>query len=518
MAIARAVKADSARPATPVRRVGPATVICSVLLGVFVVALAAIDVVELRTSFFAWDFRAFYEGGSSYLHFRSPYVSPSLANLTSHQNFVYPVPTAALFAPLSLVPYHAAAALFLVVNVVALGGALYVLGVRDMRCYLAVLIGAPAFDGLQIGTISPVLALLLAVVWRYRDRTWIAAAALALLVLTKLFLWPVGVWLLATRRLKTVVGATVASVLAVLLTAIPLGLGVLSDYPKLLRAVSAFEGTSSLSLVTLGDTLTGSRPAGYALMFLIGGLLLAAVGWFGWRGDESRAFRLSVVASLALTPILWNHYLVLLFVPLALIRPRFSPIWLGSAWMLGAVAMTMRGGSLAVVIVVLWAVMLVQAGVVDRVVLPRLGRARPVAAALALCAGLVGVLIAVLPVVPAVASLRSPTGSPAASGSADVRLLRDAKVCLRIRSEGVQGPALAQVVERGSGAVLVTIPLSGDEMCRHYSQSLEPRNLAAAFADGQARLELRIVSWQATTILAGSVVRLEDTAPARPGN
>jgi len=46
------------------------------------------------------------------------------------------------------------------------------------------------------------------------------------------------------------------------------------------------------------------------------------------RGDDVRAFTLAIAAALALTPILWWHYLALLIVPLALTRPRFSPIWL----------------------------------------------------------------------------------------------------------------------------------------------------------------------------------------------
>ena len=35
-----------------------------------------------------------------------------------------------------------------------------------------------------------------------------------------------------------------------------------------------------------------------------------------------------MAATLALSPIVWLHYLVLLLVPLAIMRPRFSAIWL----------------------------------------------------------------------------------------------------------------------------------------------------------------------------------------------
>jgi hypothetical protein len=35
-----------------------------------------------------------------------------------------------------------------------------------------------------------------------------------------------------------------------------------------------------------------------------------------------------LAASLALTPVVWIHYFVVLLIPIALARPRFSMIWL----------------------------------------------------------------------------------------------------------------------------------------------------------------------------------------------
>ena len=45
------------------------------------------------------------------------------------------------------------------------------------------------------------------------------------------------------------------------------------------------------------------------------------------RGDDV-TFGVAVVAALIATPILWNHYLVLLLAPIALARPRLAPLWL----------------------------------------------------------------------------------------------------------------------------------------------------------------------------------------------
>ena len=60
----------------------------------------------------------------------------------------------------------------------------------------------------------------------------------------------------------------------------------------------------------------------------LGGALLVACVVLARRGDDLRSFTCAVAATLALSPIVWLHYLVLLLVPLAIARPRFSVVWL----------------------------------------------------------------------------------------------------------------------------------------------------------------------------------------------
>jgi hypothetical protein len=61
----------------------------------------------------------------------------------------------------------------------------------------------------------------------------------------------------------------------------------------------------------------------------VGGGLLSASIYFGVRAhDDMRCFGAALGATLAFTPVLWLHFFVLLAVPLAIARPRFSWIWL----------------------------------------------------------------------------------------------------------------------------------------------------------------------------------------------
>jgi hypothetical protein len=60
-------------------------------------------------------------------------------------------------------------------------------------------------------------------------------------------------------------------------------------------------------------------------------LLAAAVTLARQDDGDRRAFSVAIVASIALTPIVWLHYFALLVVPLALAKHRLSWPWL-SLW------------------------------------------------------------------------------------------------------------------------------------------------------------------------------------------
>lgn len=133
----------------------------------------------LREPGLGWDFRAFYLGTRDYLAGASPYPGHSLAALAFKQGFVYPAPMAALFAPLALLPYTVALCLWLVVSVAAIGVALRLLGVRDWRCVGVLFLTHPVQQSVRLGTLMPVLMLLLALLWTYRHRVWTAAVLAA---------------------------------------------------------------------------------------------------------------------------------------------------------------------------------------------------------------------------------------------------------------------------------------------------------------------------------------------------
>jgi alpha-1,2-mannosyltransferase len=271
------------------------------------------------------DFPIFRAAAKSVLHGRSPYASPNPAALAHFDTFVYPPAAAFLIAPLAILPYDVGNALMFVLGLGAILAALFALEVRDWRCYGLAALSAPTVDSLALGALTSFLLLGAALTWRYRDRPGLCGIAASLSAVLKLFLWPLGLWLLATRRLHAFAVFAIVAVLAVLLGWAAIDFAGFRSYPQLLRVLSRLEAGvsySPIALLHLPNSMT------VALSFVLIAILVVTVvvAANGADGDR-RSFTVAIFGSLLATPVLWLHYLALLFVPIALYRPRLSPLW-----------------------------------------------------------------------------------------------------------------------------------------------------------------------------------------------
>jgi glycosyl transferase family 87 len=303
-------------------------VVSVVLFGVLPLAMM---IMQLRKPGLGWDFRVFYLGARHYLDGASPYSGHSLAVLADKRSFVYPAPMAALFVPFALLPYTLALGLWLLGSVLAVAVGLRALGVGDWRCCGALFLTAPAQQGVRLGTLMPVLMLLIALLWKYRDRVAIAAVTCAIVALSKVFLFPLLIWLAVTRRLKTALLAITLVASLCLIGWLPIHLASIGAYPSLLHALARYEQTFSYSLTSFGIALGFSSTIATSFAIVAGVVLVSIAAAVG-RSSEFLAFRLMLAASFVLSPIVWGHYFVLLAVPLALSWPRLSPIWLAAIW------------------------------------------------------------------------------------------------------------------------------------------------------------------------------------------
>ena len=298
---------------------------------VFVAVLwtSAFIVFSLGAGLLAWDVRfAYLPAAEAILDGDSPYPALDDPILEDQKGYVYPPQLAVVLLPLTKLPIDLVALIVTAGMLAMLWLTLRILGIRDVRCYAAALLWMPVASGLLLANVSIPLALALAVVWRYRDSVREPAAALGLAVSAKFLLWPLLVWTLATRRLRTTVWAVAVGVVVTFVAWAAIGFDGLSGYLDLLRRLSDIQSENSYSIVGMASTLGLSSAVGQSLTVVVGGGLLVACVVLARRGDDPRSFTCAVAATLALSPIVWLHYLVLLLVPLAISRPRFSILWL----------------------------------------------------------------------------------------------------------------------------------------------------------------------------------------------
>ena len=257
-----------------------------------------------------------YVQADAVVHGDDAYPPPD-ADLSDGTNAIWPM--AAVLPATAFTVLSPAAADWVATGLVlaALVATLWVLDVRDWRIYGVTLLWPPVIDAYQTANLTLPLALLVALMWRHRDRAALAGTALGVALALKFFLWPVAIWLVATgRRVAAAISLAVGAASLLLLVpfiSIP-------DYVRLLRNLSdTFDEQSYTPYALLVDL--GAPSVAARLVTLVLG---AAVLVLAWR---RRSLGLAIGAALVLSPIVWRHFFALLLVPLALARPRLDAAW-----------------------------------------------------------------------------------------------------------------------------------------------------------------------------------------------
>ena len=302
-----------------------------VLLAVLpVTALVVVAVASDRAGVLGHDFHeSFLPAARAVLHGGNPYGSTTLRALHAGTAFVYPPVAAFLYAPVALLPATPAVAVASALAAAAVPATLWVLGVRDWRCYGSALLWMPVVSAIHLAAISTLLALGVALAWRFRDRGVIGGAIVGLVIALKLFLWPLGIWLLAARRFRAIVAAAVATVAFLLVPWAAIGFAGFGSYPHVLRQLSAVEAHESYTLAAAFEQLGAASTAGEAVGLLAGVLCLAAMRRSARRGGQERTILvLALALALLLSPIVWMHYFSLLLVAVPLYAAGFRAAWL----------------------------------------------------------------------------------------------------------------------------------------------------------------------------------------------
>jgi hypothetical protein len=275
----------------------------------------------------AMDFRQYYNAAEAVLSGDSPYAPADQPLTVWGGPYPYPPLLALLAIPLTAVPMQAAGLFLMAVLVLVALAVLWVAGVGDWRCYGLALMWPPVISAIQTANVTLWFALAAAVAWRYRDRIWPGAVAIGLTLAAKLFLWPVVVWLAATRRFAAAVAAFAVGAGVLLASWAVIGFAGFTDYPNLVRKLERTVGEDSYTAYIVGLDLGLPSSVTRLLWIALGLVVLAGILVLALRGRDEQAFVAAIAASLALTPIVWLHYFALLLVAVAIAQPRLGILW-----------------------------------------------------------------------------------------------------------------------------------------------------------------------------------------------
>jgi hypothetical protein len=268
-----------------------------------------------------------WRAGAALLDGSSPYPEPIASAVEVGNPALYPPLQIMLAAPLTVLPWWLGLTLWTVVLCAGLALALWALDVRDLRCYALAFISAPVFGDLVTGNATLLLVPLVALAWRWREHAVRCGAVLGLAIASKLLIWPLLLWLLGSRRYRAFGAALVTTLVGIFVPWAAIGFEGLWTYPDLLRLASEIYGVHSYSVSTMLSALGVGEELAIRAAFSVG-LAIGVVAFVvGRRGLDEASISIAVLAAILGSPIVWEYNYALLFVPIAIARPRFSPLW-----------------------------------------------------------------------------------------------------------------------------------------------------------------------------------------------
>ena len=294
-----------------------------VAIVVFVLTVAA--TIWSAGSTLGYDFHA-YEGAARRLLDGQRLYDPGIDVAGGYAIYLYPPPFAIAIVPLAIIGGQAAVGIWTGLTILAFlaGVALMPVG-RSVR-WLILLLGAldwPVVYSIKLGQVGPLLFLLFAIGWRWRDRPGRLGTAIGLGTLVKVQPALLLGWAALTGRRRAIAVAIAVLVGAAVLATVVAGIPSWFDYPALLGRVSSPLTTPHNFTPGAIAFQAGAPLAGAGAIQIIATIgALAAVVFAGRASSAEAAYLVAVVASQLISPLLWDHYAMLLLLPVAWLLER----------------------------------------------------------------------------------------------------------------------------------------------------------------------------------------------------
>ena len=291
-----------------------------VQLSLLIRLLVAIGLAHLPHDFIAYD------AAARHLLAGEPLYDTTATATGGLGLFLYPPSFALLMLPVVLVPTNVAAPIWMVSLIVVAVIAVWLMPVsRLVRWVLTLMLGLsyPLIDALAQGQVGPLILLLFALGWRAMDRPTILGTALGLGATIKLQPAVSIGWALLTRRYRAAaIAIGLAGALELVATVI-VGPGAWADLACVLaRTNQPITTEHSVGIARAAWELGLSSELAQGLyvtsLVLAGAAVVAAVR----RGSAVSSYLVAAVASQLLSPVVWAHYAIVLFLPVAWLVSR----------------------------------------------------------------------------------------------------------------------------------------------------------------------------------------------------
>ncbi len=240
--------------------------------------------------------------------------------------FYYPPPFVLLAAPLAALDPSVAAWIWTGLLVVAFVVGVVLLPVDARTKWLILLLGAiswPLVYAIKLGQVGPILLVTFAVGWRWMERPWRLGIATAIGTAIKIQPALVFGWAILTGRRRAVAaGLAVLGVLALLATLVA-GPSSWFDQATLLARVSKpidtpHNMTPGRVAFEAGLPYAAAWAVQVANWVLVAVVVLVAT----LRCSAVASYMAVIIATQLVSPILWDHYALLLLLPVAWLLSR----------------------------------------------------------------------------------------------------------------------------------------------------------------------------------------------------
>jgi alpha-1,2-mannosyltransferase len=265
-----------------------------------------------------FDFLAYHAAAERLVH-GLPLYDMSYTETGGFGLFYYPPTFALLILPLGLLSAAHATWAWTALSIAAFLGGVAVSPVsRGVRWSVVLLAGLsfPFVYAVKLGQVGPLLFLLFAIGWRWLDEPIRLGLSGALGAAVKLQPGLVLIWAAATGRLRAVAVGAIALAALGIASLVLAGPGAWADFLTLVRTVSdpittAHNFTPGAVAYQLGAPTPLAVAIQLANTIAVVAAIVVAIRW----ATPEASYLVVVIASQLVSPILWDHYAMLLLLP-----------------------------------------------------------------------------------------------------------------------------------------------------------------------------------------------------------